>query len=205
MSPRRAPRKQVGNQGPGGFSPALIAVDKVKDLVAYLLVNDPPPRRTAANSQAGSPMAAIFQLVESFHRVALSLRDRRKGRSPVKIKDEYDVQYLLAALLATRFEDIRAEEWTPSYAGSSSRVDFLLKNESVLVETKMTRAGLLDGKLGEELTLDIARYKQRDDCDALVCFVYDPENKIKNVAALENDLSKPTDGLDVRVFIRPKP
>jgi hypothetical protein len=84
-----------------------------------------------------------------------------------------DVQDLLGALLETRFEDVRAEEWTPSYAGKQARTDFLLKSEAlVVVETKMTRDGLNDGKLGDEPIIDIDRYKSHPDCKALSCFVY---------------------------------
>jgi hypothetical protein len=111
---------------------------------------------------------------------------------------------LFAALLETRFEDVRREEWGPSYAGGATRVDFLLKNESVLCETKMTREGLTDRVLGEELIIDITHYKQRSDCKALVCFVYDPGHRLKNPQDLANDLSKQHDHLDVRVLIRPK-
>ncbi len=68
-------------------------------------------------------------------------------------------------------------------------MDFFLKNESVLFETKMTRDGLTDGKLGEELIIDINHYAQRSDCNALVCFVYDPNHRLKNPRGLENDLS----------------
>lgn len=89
-------------------------------------------------------------------------------------------------------------------AGRASRVDFFLKKEGVLLETKMTREGLTDGKLGEVLIIDIARYKQRPECKALVCFVYDPDHRLTNPAGLENDLSKITDALEVHVFIRPK-
>ena len=151
-----------------------------------------------------SATARLVQLADSFHRVALRLRTRHAGRTPFLLNDEYDVQDLVAALLETRFEDVRREEWGPSYAGGATRVDFLLKNESVLFETKMVRDGLTDRKLGEELIIDIAHYKQRPDCKALVCFVYDPEHRLKNPQGLENDLSKQHDHLDVRVLTRPK-
>jgi REase_DpnII-MboI len=52
------------------------------------------------------------------------------------MKDEYDVQDSLHALLKLHFDDVRREEWTPSYAGSQSRMDFLLKREKIVVETK---------------------------------------------------------------------
>jgi hypothetical protein len=110
----------------------------------------------------------------------------------------------MGGLLETRFEDIRSEDWTPSYAGKSARIDFVLKNEQVAVEMKMTRDGLNDAKLADELIIDIDRYKAREDCKALFCFVYDPEHRLKNPAGLEADLSRKTDGLLVRVQVRPR-
>lgn len=152
-----------------------------------------------------SATARLLQLTDSFHRVVLRLRTRHDNRTPFLIGDEYDVQDLLAALLETRFEDIRREEWGPSYGGGATRVDFFLKKESVLVETKMTRPSLTDRKLGEELIIDIEHYKQRPECRAIICFVYDPEHHLKNPQGLEDDLSKKHGELDVRVVIRPKP
>jgi hypothetical protein len=175
--------------------PQLIALLKAEEDRRY------PNQKVGTD--VSSAVARLLQLTESFHSVVLRLRERRSGRQLLTIADEYDVQYLFGALLETRFKDIRPEEWTSSYAGNASRVDFLLKNEMVLVETKMTRDGLTDRKLADELIIDIARYKKRE-IKALVCFVYDPDHRLKNPLAIENDLSKPTDGLDVRVLIRPE-
>jgi hypothetical protein len=152
-----------------------------------------------------SATARLIQLADSFHRVALRQRTRHDKREPFLLNDEYDVQDLFAALLETQFDDVRREEWGPSYAGGATRVDFLLKNESVLVETKMMRDSLTDRKVGEELIIDIAHYSQRSDCKALVCFVYDPEHRLKNPHALENDLSQQHGSFEVKVLIRPKP
>ena len=74
-----------------------------------------------------------------FYKVARQLRCRYDNRETLKIEDEYDVQDLLHALLLLYFDDVRAEEWTPSYAGKSARMDFLLKNERVVIEVKKTR------------------------------------------------------------------
>ena len=59
------------------------------------------------------------------------------------VQDEYDVQDLFHALLHIHFEDIRPEEWAPSFAGASSRMDFLLKQEQIIIEIKKnpTRTG----------------------------------------------------------------
>jgi hypothetical protein len=72
-----------------------------------------------------------------------------------------------------------------------------------IIEIKKTREKLTHKEVGEQLIIDIARYKSHPDCKNLICFVYDPERRIKNPRGIENDLSKTTDGLGVKVFIRP--
>ena len=121
----------------------------------------------------------------------------------MEITDEYDVQDLLNAILRLHFEDVRPEEWTPSYAGGNNRMDFLLKNEEISIEVKMTRNGLKDKELGEQLIIDIAKYKAHPNCKTLYCYVFDPDGHIRNPRGLENDLTKEHDGLDVKVYIRP--
>jgi DNA-binding sugar fermentation-stimulating protein len=46
------------------------------------------------------------------------------------------------ALLQLYYDDIRPEEYTPSYAGRASRMDFLLKREKIVVEVKKARSNL---------------------------------------------------------------
>lgn len=128
---------------------------------------------------------------------------RYDDRDTLDVSDEYDVQDLLHSLLKIYCDDIRPEEWTPSYAGTASRQDFLLKDEKIVIETKKTRKGLNNKELANELIIDIARYTAHPDCKKLICFVYDPENRIKNPRGFEKDLSKTTDELTVVVYIRP--
>lgn len=145
----------------------------------------------------------LERLFERFHKVARQLRSRYDDRSAIDICDEYDVQDLLHALLMLYFEDIRAEEWTPSYAGKSSRMDLLLKNEKTVIEVKKTRSSLKSKVLGTQLIEDIARYKSHPDCETLICFVYDPDGWISNPVGIENDLSTNDDSMNVKVYIRP--
>ena len=152
---------------------------------------------------ASEGLAVIRLLCSRFHLVASQLKHRRDSRLPLIMEDEYDVQYLLLALLTIHFADVRPEEWTPSSIGSPARMDFLLKKENIVVEAKMTRKGLNDKKLGEELIIDIARYKSHPDCKALFCLIYDPERFVKNPAGLETDLSRSHDGLEVEVIVTP--
>lgn len=163
-------------------------------------------RRSPKEAQRHSigAMAIVEQMGEHFHAVARRLEKRHDGRATLLIEDEYDVQDLMGSLLLSRFWDVRPEEGTPSHAGKSSRIDFLIKQEKLVVETKMTRDSLTDSKLGEEIIIDIARYKAHPDCKMLFCFVFDPGHRLKNPHALESDLSGNKDGLEVRVQIRPK-
>ena len=67
----------------------------------------------------------LKRILQRFDKVALQITRRRNKRSALTITDEYDVQNLLYSLLRLYYDDIRAEEWTLSYAGSSLRIDFL--------------------------------------------------------------------------------
>lgn len=154
------------------------------------------------NTQAA--IALVRTICERFSIVANALAERHDNRPTISITDEYDVQDLLGALLKLHFADVRPEEWTPSYAGNASRMDFLLKPEQIVVEAKMTRKGLGQKELVTQLAEDILRYQSHQDCKTLVCFVYDPAGKCTNPTALENDLTKKHGGLQVMVMVQPK-
>ena len=132
-----------------------------------------------------------------------TLRRRHSYRPTLEIGDEYDVQDLLNALLRLHFDDVRPEEWTPSYAGGNNRMDFLLKDEEIAIEVKMTRDGLKDKEVGDQLLVDIEKYQAHPNCKRLYCFVYDPDWHIRNPRGLEKDLSKAIENIDVKVYIRP--
>ena len=153
------------------------------------------------NEKPGS-LSAVRLICTRFSLVARQLERRHQSRETLRIQDEYDVQDLLHTLLRLHFDDVRPEEWTPSFAGAASRMDFFLKKEQVVVECKMARKGLVDKEVGEQLTFDIARYKAHPDCNVLVCLVYDPSHLIKNPIGLQNDLGSLSTGeLKVEVII----
>lgn len=154
-----------------------------------------------SDESAPSTIAILERICLKFHAVARQLRSRHAARSTLEVDDEYDVQDLLHALLRIHFDDIRPEESSPSYAGSGSRLDFLLKDEKIVVEVKKARKGLTDKRLGEELIIDIAKYEHHPDCQLLFCFVYDPEGLIGNPVGLERDLEAHSGNLNVRVIV----
>jgi len=152
-----------------------------------------------------APLLVIRKILSRFHLVANQMKRRRKNKTPYLIKDEYDVQILLHALLRLDFDDVRKEDWTPSYAGGASRIDLVLKNEGILVEVKKTSASLKEEQIGKQLIVDIAKYKEYKGVNTLVCFIYDPEQLIENPKGLENDLQKlSTEKLNVEVFVCPR-
>lgn len=146
----------------------------------------------------------VIGLCRRFPAVARRLTHRRADRTAFLISDEYDVQDLLHAMLAAHFDDIRPEEPTGSRAGAASRMDFLLKKQRIVVETKMTRRGLDQRKIGEELIIDRERYRAHPDCQTLVCFVYDPDHRCANPRGLEADLTDLGAPLPTVVIIVPQ-
>lgn len=135
-----------------------------------------------------------------FRKIATQLAHRYNGRDTLRIQDEYDVQDLLRALLSLYFDDVRQEEWTPSYAGSSLRIDFLIPEIEAVIEVKKTRKGMTDKALSEELIIDIEKYQAHPNCKKIYCFVYDPDMILRNPVAIKSDLKQKHEGL-VKVFI----
>jgi len=149
-------------------------------------------------------ISIVLGICKKFHAVARQLGNRYDNRPTLEIKDEYDVQDLFHSLLKIYFDDVRPEEWVPSYAGGSSRIDFLLKKEKIVMEVKKTRKNLAGKEIGEQLLIDIAKYRQHPDCENLICFVYDPEGIIRNPKGLENDLNQQSnDDLKIIAVIEP--
>ena len=147
-------------------------------------------------------------IFDRFHRVTKAICSKRHAsqtlpstdRSPVGI-NEYDVQFVLRALLNIYFEDIREEEVVPGMAGKSSRVDFLLKREKIFIEVKKTSKANNGSRIRDQLFQDLQLYKAHGDCKLLIFFIYDPIEIIHNPKAFENDLSSSSDRIPARVYI----
>ncbi len=119
------------------------------------------------------------------------LTHRRKGAQPLAFSNEYDVQDLLHAMLRPWIGDLRPEEFTPSYAGSSTRMDFLLTAHSIVIETKFVRDRTHAKGVGNELIVDIEHYRRHPECKTLWCVVFDPSHFITNAEGLRADLEGP--------------
>lgn len=145
----------------------------------------------------------IKQICRKFPLFARQIQNRHSNRNTIEFNDEYDVQDALHAILKLHFKDIRPEEYVPSYAGGSSRMDFLLHDEEIAIEIKRTRQGLKDKEVGEQLIIDKERYKSHPKVKTLICFIYDPEHRIGNPPAIEKDLTKKDGELQTLAIISP--
>jgi hypothetical protein len=149
------------------------------------------------NTREAPPIDTLVQVLRRFHAFAIDLQRRRAGKPAFEIRDEYDVQDLLYALLKLHFMDVQREEPSPSFAGASSRIDFLLRELDLAIEVKMIRESLTARELGQELITDVARYFEHPKCKCLVFFIYDPQRGLANAAGLRRDVM----GQDSRVEV----
>lgn len=193
------PDSSFENAYRGGVRTAISVLESLIDEVKEYWEDEPE-----SHMQELSAIDKVELLIRRFHRVARQLRSRHGSRNTIEIEDEYDVQDLFHSLLRIYFDDVRAEEYTPSYAGAASRVDFLLKQEKIIIEIKKTRQGLSAKEVGEQLIIDSQRYQAHPDCNTLVCFVYDPEGRVANPRGIESDLTKEINGVPITVFITPE-
>ncbi len=127
-------------------------------------------------------------LVKGLRRAMHPLTHRRKGMTVLTFGSEYDIQDLLHAQMRPWISDIRPEEYTPSYAGSSTRMDFLLPAHELVIETKIVRDRAHAKRMGDELIIDIEHYRKHPACKRLWCVVYDPDQLLTNAPGLQRDL-----------------
>jgi len=161
-----------------------------------------------ALSGPGGPMkpSEIDELLEillkGLRRAMHPLTHRRKGAQALSFSTEYDVQDLLHALLRPWVADIRPEEFTPSYAGSSTRMDFLLPKQTLVIELKFVRDRNHAKKIGDELIVDIDHYQRHPDCNHLWCVVFDQDHLLPNAEGLKADLEGERSTKDGKVHVR---
>jgi len=208
----RLREKRVGSWG----NPEGSIADRNRAWRNYLLslgndITDHPDRYTSDHRLAETTtpqaprVADLIGILRRFHAAATQLRLRHNGRHPYEIDDEFDVQDLVHALLRATFDDVRREEASPSLAGANSRIDLYVPCISTAVEVKFVTAKLRDRQVGEQLLIDIARYRKHPCCSSLICFVYDPAHRLANPAGLVSDLSRVNGELNVTVVISPGP
>jgi len=118
---------------------------EVLDVLEHILAMEEVNSYLNPNS-VPSLESTVETICRNFHKLCNQLGKRYDNRSTISVSDEYDVQDLLHSIFKLHFNDIRAEEYTPSYAGGASRIDFLISNEELAIEVK---------KLGQDLKIRV--------------------------------------------------
>jgi hypothetical protein len=106
-------------------------------------------------------------------------------------------------LLRSLYGDVRSEEATPSSAGSCSRMDFLLREDTTALEVKVTRPGRGEREIKTEVLVDINDYRGHPRVSTFVVAIDDLAATFANPEGFESDLSEHRDGLEVRVIVVP--
>ena len=175
--------------------------------------SDPTPNTSTQAStqdttaQPSSIEELLQRLLRGLPRAMHPLAYRRKDARSLLFESEYDIQDLLHSQLRPWVADIRPEEFTPSYAGSATRMDFLLPAHRLVIEVKRIRDKAHAARVGDELIVDIEHYHRHPDCARLWCAVYDPRMLVRNPAGMVSDLednrSTPDGHFSVRVLVVP--
>jgi len=164
---------------------AQFGISILKRLKQYSIEN--PDATISKKSEKFDELRKIYN---NFQKVSVLLANRKHHRTPYLIENEYDVQDLMHACLVIAFDDVRKEIWTPEYCGSSNKVDFLLRGEKIIIETKITSEKHQAKEIGDEFLIDIGHYREIEYCNILSCFVYDPNFYIDNPSGFCSDIEK---------------
>lgn len=114
----------------------------------------------------------------------------------IQIKNEYDLQHLLYAVLKPLYKEARKEVTEDSGVGAI-RSDIRIASLNAIIEAKCTRKSMGLKKLTEELEADIVHYK----ADYIYFYIYDKEKIIKDRQNFETNFNKCFDGKKVTVII----
>lgn len=158
-----------------------------------------------ATSSVDADIDLIVRLSQRFHEAVLSLRKHPHKGKVYTVSNEWDCQYIFRSILAAYIADIRDEEWSPSFAGSSARCEFFLKSLKLMIELKFVRQATDARKIKTEFATDLLDYGKNPQVNHVILLVYDPNSVLQNAVALEEDFSGPTSDLSrVDVVISPQ-
>ena len=176
------------------------------DIHTLLLLEDIENQLLEVKFISKNPEQVLRDIFYNFpNAVQKIIKNRRKGHPDFEINDEYDLQDILYVIIKSIFPKMRDEEVTPKQGIKSSRIDFILKEEKILIEVKMMKKNDSNEKdFIEQLKIDIESYHTSEWLDKLYCFVYDPFKKTKDISNfndLNGDRTKGNHSYNVEVIV----
>ncbi|MCC2642596.1 MAG: hypothetical protein K0S45_3009 [Nitrospira sp.] len=187
-------------------SSTVLSASGAPDTVSGLSAAEPSatPASTLSERTEDETLNMLRRICARFHLVARQLRLRKEYRPTLEINDEYDLQDLFYALLRLQFDEVGTDEWIPDYANGAQRTTYFLDWDRTAIVVKQTRPGWSAKDFAEQIKSDAARYSARQNGNALLCFIYDPEGRVGNPRGLEADLTTVRDQYAVQVIVAPK-
>lgn len=153
-----------------------------------------------------SALDGVLAVIDHFAASAGVLAKRQRGRTPLTIQDEYDVQDFFYALVLPFVPDMVPEDPAPKIAGKSTRLDFTSKAIRIGIELKHVKSASHVASVRDELLLDERTYQEHPYVETVVAFVHDPGGHIARSArtSFEADLSTTVTlaGRSVRYIVR---
>jgi ParB/RepB/Spo0J family partition protein len=129
----------------------------------------------------------VFTLVFNYLREAIVEFEKR---TKARFQNEAELQNFVYSILRTLVASVEFEDPTEKICGKSNRLDFVLKDHKIIVETKYVRDKTHAKKVAEELGVDYLRYKNCPYGQTLLNYIYDPNKYIDNHALYRRDLER---------------
>lgn len=189
---------------------ALTAFSRAVEAARRVVVLDAPPHLEPLDAAlllrglAASPaqrfarrsvLDTVLATIDAFPAAVQLLADRPRDREglPPQLEDEYDVQWLLRALLLPSVPDLVPEDPAPKLGGASSRLDFTSREARLGIEVKHLREKKHVSRMRDELMVDERQYQEHPYVETIVGFVHDPLGHIAlaDRFVFERDLSGP--------------
>lgn len=185
----------------------IVPTDVIDALVADDVLGELARDLAARSSAKADALNLVLEVLDLIPELARRMRERKHGRPPFLMENEYDVQDLLYVTLKPPLPDLTDEEWTFKDAGGAKRIDLVSAAHRICIEAKKARNVDHAREIADELRVDFESYYVHPACDTLVVFVYDPTSLIADARKVEDDLSGPRTikGRRVEVIVRIRP
>lgn len=145
----------------------------------------------------------VISMMRRFSTAAKYLSERPRADKRTQsycIKDEYDVQDLLYAILKTVIPDLEREDPVSKIAGDSGRVDLCSSLRGMVVEIKYVSSAKRAAALVSECGERVLRYYKWPSLRHLVFFIYDPDSHLKDPDNFIRDLTSPVTQFNGKEF-----
>ena len=149
----------------------------------------------------------VIQILKNFGNAIKKItQKRRKDHKSFEITNEYDVQDLLYVILKCIYPKLISEDPIPKNGSKSTKIDLILREQEILIEVKVINAtGNSENSIIDDLKKDFESYHACQWLKTLICFVYDPQNLIKdnhNFKQLEAPRTKNGHTFEVKIVIQ---